>query len=174
MEKLYCKLHTDWVFLEPYWKMSAIIIAIKRHFVGKRQNSMWIDPLGSSYRNIQNLWGIIHKCDMWCPKKDFLDILFKLVWILEILQVTLDEATVQKVLSEDGFINKADFIKLGQDLKLLEFGGAMGEKRKAATPKKERRVGEIDEDGNVMNSLTLKLLSRKCLVWRTTVVVLLY
>ena len=33
--------------------MSAIIIAIKRHFVGKRQNSMWIDPLGSSYRNIQ-------------------------------------------------------------------------------------------------------------------------
>ena len=48
-----------------------------------------------------------------------------------LFQVTLDETTVQKVLSEDGFITKADFIKLGQDLKLLEFGGAMGEKRKA-------------------------------------------
>ena len=38
------------------------------------------------------------------------------------------------------------------DLKLLDFGGPMGEsqKRKLTTPRKERRIGETDEDGNVI------------------------
>ena len=55
-----------------------------------------------------------------------------------------------RVTSEEGTVAKADFIKLSQDLKLLDFGGPMGqEKRKLATPRRERRVGETDEEGNV-------------------------
>ena len=65
-------------------------------------------------------------------------------------QVSLDEAAVARVTSEEGTVAKADFIKLSQDLKLLDFGGPMGqEKRKLATPRRERRVGETDEEGNV-------------------------
>lgn len=63
----------------------------------------------------------------------------------------LDEAVVQKVASEDGnFISKEDFIKVCQDLKLLDFGGPMGEKRKTAvTPRKERRPADTDRGANV-------------------------
>ena len=72
-------------------------------------------------------------------------------------QVSLDEAAVARVTSEEGTVAKADFIKLSQDLKLLDFGGPMGqEKRKLATPRRERRVGETDEEGNVnINQLSL-------------------
>ena len=57
--------------------------------------------------------------------------------------------------SEEGTVAKADFIKLSQDLKLLDFGGPMGqEKRKLATPRRERRVGETDEEGNVNISIS--------------------
>ena len=67
--------------------------------------------------------------------------------------MSLDETVLQKFLTNEGYISKADFIKLGQDMKLLDFGGAMGDKRKLATPKKERRIGETDVDGNVSCSL---------------------
>ena len=67
------------------------------------------------------------------------------------LKVRLDEAVVQKAASEDGnFISKEDFIKVCQDLKLLDFGGPMGEKRKTlATPRKEKRPTETDSEANV-------------------------
>ena len=35
-------------------------------------------------------------------------------------------------------VTKADFVKLGQDMKLLDFGGAMGDKRKPQSPRKSR------------------------------------
>ena len=74
------------------------------------------------------------------------------------VQVSLDEAAVARVTSEEGTVAKADFIKLSQDLKLLDFGGPMGqEKRKLATPRRERRVGETDEEGNVNISFSCLL-----------------
>ena len=74
--------------------------------------------------------------------------------IVSNLKVRLDEAVVQKVASEDGnFISKEDFIKVCQDLKLLDFGGPMGEKRKTlATPRKERRLTETDSEANVSSN----------------------
>ena len=39
-----------------------------------------------------------------------------------------------------GLVTKADFIKLGRDMKLLDFGGAMGDKRKPQSPRMERRT----------------------------------
>ena len=62
----------------------------------------------------------------------------------------MDDAALSKIVSDEGFISKTDFIKLGQDLKLLDFGGPMGEKRKIATSKKEKKFGEADE--NVTNT----------------------
>ena len=53
-------------------------------------------------------------------------------------KVDLDESTVLKLTDVQGLVTKYDFVKLGQDLKLLDFGGAMGEKRKPQTPRKER------------------------------------
>ena len=49
----------------------------------------------------------------------------------------MDNSTVTKLGDTQDLVTKADFIKLGQDLKLLDFGGAIGEKRKPQTPKKE-------------------------------------
>ena len=59
-----------------------------------------------------------------------------------------------------GLVTKADFVKLGQDLKLLDFGGAMGEKRKQVTPKKERRrtVGGESEGSKVRTCLRKNLM----------------
>ena len=52
---------------------------------------------------------------------------------------------MQKVTLEDGnLINKEDFIKISQDLKLLDFGGPMGEKRKTANPRKDKRSGDTE------------------------------
>ena len=53
-------------------------------------------------------------------------------------------------------MTKADFVKLGQDMKLLDFGGAMGEKRKPQTPRKERRMeeGEGGEKVNMMDNFS--------------------
>ena len=54
---------------------------------------------------------------------------------------------MSRVADSEGLVTKADFVKLGQDMKLLELGGAMGEKRKQSTPRKERRrtIGEETE-----------------------------
>ena len=46
----------------------------------------------------------------------------------------------------EGFVSRTDFVRLGQDMKLLDFGGAMGEKRKQQTPRRER-MGEEGEGG---------------------------
>ena len=56
-----------------------------------------------------------------------------------IFQVDLEVSIVQKVADEKSLVTKADFVKLGQDMKLLDFGGAMGEKRKPQSPRMERR-----------------------------------
>ena len=63
----------------------------------------------------------------------------------ETLQVELDSSSIQKLSDVHGLVSKADFVKLGQDAKLLDFGGAMGEKRKPQTPRKERR--KLGEEG---------------------------
>ena len=55
--------------------------------------------------------------------------------------MNLDQSAVQKLTDERGLVTKADFIKLGQDMKLLDFGGAMGDKRKPQSPRMERRMG---------------------------------
>ena len=59
----------------------------------------------------------------------------------------LDESTMSRVADKTGLVSKADFVKLGQDMKLLEFGGAMGEKRKQSTPRNERRRNGGEEQG---------------------------
>ena len=59
----------------------------------------------------------------------------------------LDESTTSKVTDCSGLVTKADFVKLCQDLKLLDFGGAMGEKRKQLTPRKEKRREGGEEKG---------------------------
>ena len=54
---------------------------------------------------------------------------------------------MQKVTLEDGnLISKEDFIKVSQDLKLLDFGGPMGEKRKPAAgiTRKDKRTGDTE------------------------------
>ena len=57
---------------------------------------------------------------------------------------------MQKVTLEDGnLISKEDFIKISQDLKLLDFGGPMGEKRKTvntktANTRKDKRSGDAE------------------------------
>ena len=64
-----------------------------------------------------------------------------------LIKVRLDESVWQKVTLEDGnLINKEDFIKISQDLKLLDFGGPMGEKRKTAPviPRKDKRSGDTE------------------------------
>lgn len=87
--------------------------------------------------------------------------------VLSVYQVNLDEAALSKVVTDEGLISKADFIKLGQDLKLLEFGGPMGEKRKLATPRKERKLEHEENVKNiVMNSLDdLLVFHVSCLSW---------
>ena len=76
--------------------------------------------------------------------------------------MNLDEAALSKVVTDEGLISKADFIKLGQDLKLLEFGGPMGEKRKLATPRKERKP---EHDENV-KSVTMRIKNLEHLLFR--------
>ena len=64
-----------------------------------------------------------------------------------LIKVRLDEAVMQKVTLEDGnLISKEDFIKVSQDLKLLDFGGPMGEKRKPGSviPRKDKRPGDTE------------------------------
>ena len=65
-----------------------------------------------------------------------------------LIKVRLDEAAMQKVPLEDGnLISKEDFIKISQDLKLLDFGGPMGEKRKTASSvnsRKDKRSGDTE------------------------------
>ena len=64
-----------------------------------------------------------------------------------LIKVRLDEAAMQKLTLEDGnLISKEDFIKISQDLKLLDFGGPMGEKRKTASvvPRKDKRSGDSE------------------------------
>ena len=70
----------------------------------------------------------------------------------------LEESTISKVTDCSGLVTKADFVKLGQDLKLLDFGGAMGEKRKQLTPRKERRRGGGEEKGGRKVPSSLYLL----------------
>ena len=57
-----------------------------------------------------------------------------------IIKVHLEQSAVQKLTDERGLVTKADFIKLGQDMKLMDFGGAMGDKRKPQSPRMERRM----------------------------------
>ena len=57
-----------------------------------------------------------------------------------IIQVNLEQSAVHKLTDERGLVTKTDFIKLGQDMKLLDFGGAMGDKRKPQSPRMERRM----------------------------------
>ena len=60
---------------------------------------------------------------------------------ISVEKVGLDPALVWRVADPEGRVSRQDFVKLGQDMKLLEFGGALGDKRRAATPltpKKER------------------------------------
>ena len=47
-------------------------------------------------------------------------------------------------------VTKADFVKLGQDMKLLDFGGAMGEKRKPQSPRMERTRSRGKEKEKVL------------------------
>ena len=64
-----------------------------------------------------------------------------------LIKVRLDEAAMQKVPLEDGnLISKEDFIKISLDLKLLDFGGPMGEKRKTASVnhRKDKRSGDTE------------------------------
>ena len=73
--------------------------------------------------------------------------LMKLEDRIYLIKVRLDEAAMQKVTLEDGnLISKEDFIKISQDLKLLDFGGPMGEKRKTASvvPRKDKRSGDTE------------------------------
>ena len=58
------------------------------------------------------------------------------------IQVDLERSALEKVEDEKNQISKADFVKLGQDMKLLDFGGALGEKRKPQSPRVERRRRE--------------------------------
>ena len=68
----------------------------------------------------------------------------KLENVIYLIKVRLDEAAMQKVPLEDGnLISKEDFIKISQDLKLLDFGGPMGEKRKT-NPRKDKRSGDTE------------------------------
>ena len=66
-------------------------------------------------------------------------------------QVSLDESYLSRVADAEGMVTKMDFVRLGQDMKLLDFGGAMGEKRKPQTPRKERR-GEETEGGEKVST----------------------
>ena len=59
-------------------------------------------------------------------------------------KVPLDSVTLSRLADGEGQVSRADFVKLGQDTRLLEFGGPMGEKRK--TSRKERS-GEEGEGG---------------------------
>ena len=73
--------------------------------------------------------------------------LFPIEDIIYLIKVRLDETVMQKVTLEDGnLISKEDFIKVSQDLKLLDFGGPMGEKRKTApvVPRKDKRPGDTE------------------------------
>ena len=67
---------------------------------------------------------------------------------------------MQKVADERSLVTKADFVKLGQDMKLLDFGGAMGEKRKPQSPRMERtrRGSRGKEKEKVIFGLPTKLL----------------
>ena len=56
------------------------------------------------------------------------------------IQVNLEQSAVQKLTDQMGLVTKADFIKLGQDMKLMDFGGAMEDKRKPQSPRMERRM----------------------------------
>ena len=63
-----------------------------------------------------------------------------------VLQVGLDEAALQKVRDcSTGLVCRADFVRLGQELRLLDFGGAMGEKRRPATPSRRGRRREEEQ-----------------------------
>ena len=63
-----------------------------------------------------------------------------------------------------GLVSKADFEKLGQDAKLLDFGGAMGEKRKQQTPRKERRkLGEEGEGREKVGTRIRHILACVCI-----------
>ena len=64
-------------------------------------------------------------------------------------QVDLDKDALLKLADERGFVNKSDFVKLGQDLKLLDFGGALGDKRKVQSPRPERKRPSNKEEGKV-------------------------
>ena len=71
----------------------------------------------------------------------------KLEEVIYLIKVRLDEAVMQKVTLEDGnLISKEDFIKMSQDLKLLDFGGPMGEKRKTTSvnPRRDKRSGDTE------------------------------
>ena len=57
-----------------------------------------------------------------------------------IIQVNLEQSAVHKLTDERGLVTKTDFIKLGQDMKLLDFGGAMVNKRKPQSPRMETRM----------------------------------
>ena len=61
---------------------------------------------------------------------------------------------MQRLADDGGQITKADFIKLGQDMKLLDFGGGMGEKRKPQTPRKERKKQGGEVGGQVSSAPT--------------------
>ena len=62
--------------------------------------------------------------------------------------MNLEQSAVQKLTDQMGLVTRADFIKLGQDLKLLDFGGAMGDKRKPQSPRMERRMSNPQSPGS--------------------------
>ena len=83
---------------------------------------------------------VIFSGKLWLRKSYIEDIIY-------FIKVRLDETVMQKVTLEDGnLISKEDFIKVSQDLKLLDFGGPMGEKRKTAPviPRKDKRSGDTE------------------------------
>ena len=61
----------------------------------------------------------------------------------------LEESLVHKLADDRSLVTKTDFVKLGQDMKLLDFGGGLGEKRKPQSPRMERRKTERKEEEKV-------------------------
>jgi len=64
--------------------------------------------------------------------------------IFRIYEVDLDEAASSKYADAEGLVTKAEFVRLGQDYKLLDFtGGGIG--KPPSTPrKKSKKTGEDD------------------------------
>ena len=61
----------------------------------------------------------------------------------------IEESLVHKLADERSLVTKTDFVKLGQDMKLLDFGGGLGEKRKPQSPRMEKRKTERKEEEKV-------------------------